>query len=110
VNVIPFVVLIVLVLALFWVTQRKRQQAAAAAESRRRATIGFGSPVMTTSGLYGTVTRLDDDDTVQLAIAPGVEVKWALAALRDVESLPDRYKQGVESARTDEPPEDGPRP
>jgi preprotein translocase subunit YajC len=109
VNVIPFVVLIVLVLALFWITQRKRQQAAAA-ESRRRATIGFGSLVMTTSGLYGTVTRLHDDDTVQLAIAPGVEVKWALAALRDVESLPDRYKQGVESARTDEPPEDGPRP
>ena len=36
---------------------------------------------MTTSGLYGTVVGLNDDDTVQLAIAPGVEVKWALAAL-----------------------------
>jgi preprotein translocase subunit YajC len=109
VNVVPLVILVVLVLVLFRVTQRKRQQAAAA-ESRRRATIGFGSQVMTTSGLYGTVTRVDEDDTVQLAIAPGVEVKWAAAALRDVESLPDRYKQGVDSARTDEPPEDGPRP
>ncbi len=43
---------------------------------------------MTTSGLYGTVVGINDDDTVQLAIAPGVEVKWVLAALRDVASIP----------------------
>ena len=105
-NAIPLILLLVLVLALFWFTQRRRQQAAAD-EARRRATIGFGSSVMTTSGLYGTVTQVHDDDTVQLAIAPGVEVKWALAALRDVDSLPSQYRQGAQPAHTDDPPEDG---
>jgi preprotein translocase subunit YajC len=96
----------VLLLAMFLFTQRSKQRAAAA-EARRRESIGFGSRVMTTSGLYGTVTRLNDDDTVQLAIAPGVEVTWALAALRDVDSLPDRYKQGTSRDTVDEPPEEG---
>ena len=41
---------------------------------------------MTTSGLYGTVVARNDDETVTLSIAPGVEVKWAFAALRDVDA------------------------
>ncbi len=106
-NALPLIIVAVLLLGMFWFTQRNKQRAAAA-EARRRETIGFGSQVMTTSGLYGTVTQVNDDDTVQLAIAPGIEVKWALAALRDIESLPDRYKQAAETRSVDEPPEDGP--
>jgi preprotein translocase subunit YajC len=110
VSALPWIVLAVLLIGMFFLTQRNRQRAAAA-EARRRETIGFGSRVMTTSGLYGTVTGMNDDDTVQLAIAPGVEVQWALAALRDAESLPTRYRQGVdqdaESSGSEEPPEDG---
>ena len=52
-----------------------------------------GSEVMTTSGLYGTVVAVGEDDTVTLSIAPGVEVKWAFAALRDVASLPAQYRR-----------------
>ena len=36
---------------------------------------------------------------MQLSIAPGVEVKWALAALRDVESLPPQYREGISDGR-----------
>lgn len=93
-----------LVLGLFALTRRNRQRAAAE-DQRRRESIGFGTEVMTTSGLYGTVSRTNDDDTVQLAISPGIEVRWALAALRDVASLPGRDQQGVGSpaARQDAP-------
>jgi preprotein translocase subunit YajC len=49
---------------------------------------------MTTSGLYGTVTAKNDDGTVTLTIAPGVEVKWATAALRDAASLGAQYQRG----------------
>jgi preprotein translocase subunit YajC len=84
--------LIVGLLVLFSQRARRRQ---AAAESARAAAIGFGSEVMTTSGLYGTVVALHDDDTVQLAIAPGVEVRWARAALRDASSLPEAYRRGI---------------
>jgi preprotein translocase subunit YajC len=68
---------------------RRRQ---AAAEDQRVQNIAVGSQVMTTSGLYGTVVARHHDDSVQLAIAPGVEVRWAFAALRDVATLPERYR------------------
>jgi hypothetical protein len=48
---------------------------------------------MTTSGLYGVIRSIDgQNDTVELEIAPGVTVRWAFPALRDAESLPDRYR------------------
>ena len=51
---------------------------------------------MTTSGLYGTVVSVDhEDDSVRLAIAPGVEVKWTIAALRSVTELPPKYRDAI---------------
>ena len=44
-----------------------------------------------------------------LSIAPGVEVKWAVAALRDVRVLPDQYRVGEidEADRADPNPPGG---
>jgi preprotein translocase subunit YajC len=39
-----------------------------------------GRRVMTTAGLYGTVTSVEDD-VVGLEVAPGVELRWARAAV-----------------------------
>jgi len=75
---------------------RRNRERATAQQAKFRERIGFGTEVMTTSGLYGTVTGVNPDDSVQLSIAPGVEVKWAVAALRDIESLPNQYRQGIE--------------
>ena len=93
-NYWPYVVILVLLGVMMLVSMRNRRRAAAA-ESERASRIGFGSEVMTTSGLYGTVVRRNGDGTVQLAIAPGVEVKWALAALREAAELPEQYRQGL---------------
>ena len=94
-NLWPYLVPLVLLGVLITLsTRNKRRQLAQ--EMTMASQIGFGSEVMTTSGLYGTVTRKNDDETVQLAIAPGVEVKWALAALRDANSLPQRYRRGID--------------
>jgi preprotein translocase subunit YajC len=60
--------------------------------TERAQRIRVGTEVMTTSGLYGTVVSLLDGEKVMLSIAPGVEVKWALAALRDIASLPSDYR------------------
>ena len=94
-NALPLILLVVLVLAMFVFTRRNRERAMAQ-QAKFRERIGFGTEVMTTSGLYGTVTGMNPDDSVQLSIAPGVEVKWAVAALRDIESLPNQYRQGIE--------------
>jgi preprotein translocase subunit YajC len=90
-NAITLIVLVVVFAGMLAFTARaRRRQSERTAE--QVAQIAVGSEVMTTSGLYGTVVARNDDDTAVLAIAPGVEVRWALAALRDVASLPQRYQ------------------
>jgi preprotein translocase subunit YajC len=78
---------------LFSVRNRRRQ---VAEEMVRVSRIDVGSEVMTTSGLYGTVVAKHDDGTVLLSVAPGVEVKWAAAALRDAASLAEPYRRALE--------------
>jgi preprotein translocase subunit YajC len=92
VYLIPLVILIALMLY----GQRARRKAAAE-ELVRAERIGVGTEVMTTSGLYGTVVAREEDGTVMLSIAPGVEVKWALAALRDAPSMPPQYRRAIDA-------------
>jgi preprotein translocase subunit YajC len=107
VNYWPYVVVLVLLGLMLALSMRNRRRAAVV-DAERASRIGFGTEVMTTSGLYGTVVRRNDDGTVQLAIAPGIEVKWALAALREASELPQQYRQGL--AETDpEQPADQPQ-
>ena len=88
---VPLIVFAVVVLGLVaFSTRARRRQAVAVAERAER--IRVGTEVMTTSGLYGTVVAMLDGDKVMMSVAPGVEVKWALAALRDIESLPTEYR------------------
>jgi preprotein translocase subunit YajC len=91
------ILLVVVMLGLI-VASRRKYARARAAQAAQQDRLSVGSEVMTTSGLYGTVVAVNDDDTVILSIAPGVEVKWAKAALRDVASLPDRYRAGQPTA------------
>ena len=106
-SALPLIVLAILLVAMLLFTRRNRERSAAQ-QAKLRERITFGTQVMTTSGLYGTVTSLNGDDTVQLSIAPGVEVKWAIAALRDVESLPNQYRESIapEEEKADHPPDD----
>ena len=45
-----------------------------------RAGISVGSRVMTSAGIHATVTAVEDD-TVLLEVAPGVQVRFASAAV-----------------------------
>jgi preprotein translocase subunit YajC len=95
----PYLVVFVLLAALLLVSVRNRKKAVVD-QVERAERISVGTEVMTTSGLYGTVVAKHDDGTVLLAIAPGVEVKWATAALRDADSLAQNYRQGLTSDET----------
>jgi preprotein translocase subunit YajC len=102
VNWWPYVVIALLFVVLVGISLRNRRRQAAE-EMVRVSRIGVGTEVMTTSGLYGTVTAKHDDGTVLLSVAPGVEVKWAAAALRDAASLNASYRRGMAAATPDHP-------
>jgi preprotein translocase subunit YajC len=73
---LAFVVLIVL-------PQRARSRAAQRTQQMQDS-LAVGTEVMTTSGLYGRITALDER-TLDLEIAPGVVVRWARAAVGEVQ-------------------------
>jgi preprotein translocase subunit YajC len=91
VSSLPLIIVIVVVLGLLYLARRSRAKITAR-EQQARSGIEVGTEVMTTSGLYGTVVTLNDDDSAQLSIAPGIEVRWAMAALRPIGALPKRYR------------------
>lgn len=89
---LPFLIIVALMIAMLAFSARARRRQAAA-ETERAERIAVGTDVMTTSGLHGTVVAKHDDGTVSLSIAPGVEVRWELAALRDVADLPAQFRR-----------------
>lgn len=96
VNLVPIIILALLLAGMIAFTRRNRTRAAVA-DQQRRQSLTPGSEVMTTSGLYGTVVAINhQDDSVLLSIAPGVEVKWTIAALRAVTELPSQYRDAID--------------
>jgi preprotein translocase subunit YajC len=71
---------LVLILLVFWFLiirpQRRRAQQLTATQS----SLGIGSEVMLTSGIFGTVVSLEEE-TIHLEIAPGTTVKIARQAV-----------------------------
>jgi preprotein translocase subunit YajC len=109
VNYLPVLIIAALFIVLVTVSRRNRQRVAAN-EAARIATLQPGSEVMTTSGLYGTVVAINPDGTALLSIAAGVEVKWTIAALREVTELPDQYRLGPNEVDQRELPPDPEKP
>jgi preprotein translocase subunit YajC len=79
--------------------QRKKQQE----QLQMQNSLAPGAHVMTTTGLFGTVVAIQDDDVI-LEVAPGVETRWVKAAIGRVVTP----AEDVDS--TDEADEDGDGP
>ena len=71
---------LVLLIGAFWFLvlrpNKKRQTDAA----KLRNSLAMGQRVVTTSGVFGTIVRIDDE-SFQLEIAPGVTVTWLKGAI-----------------------------
>jgi preprotein translocase subunit YajC len=78
----PIIVLALLALVLFVLPARQRKRLQARTQAMQES-LTIGTPVMTTSGLHGTVVALGDS-TVDLEIAPGVVVTFARQAILEV--------------------------
>ncbi len=78
----PIIVLGLLAVMLFVLPARQRKRMQAQAQAMQDS-LTIGTPVMTSSGLHGTVAALGET-TVDLAIAPGVVVTFARPAILEI--------------------------
>ncbi len=74
------VIVLVIGLALMWFFAIRPQRRRASLHQRMQSTLGVGDEIVTAGGLYGTVTRVGDED-VTVELAPGVEVRLARRAV-----------------------------
>ncbi len=76
---LPLLFIVVMFLGFYFLmvrpAQRRQKEARALV-----AELAVGQEVMTTAGIYGTLSAVGDD-TVELEVAPGVRVKYAKAAV-----------------------------
>jgi preprotein translocase subunit YajC len=77
-----FIVLIVVVFYMLMIRpqQRRKQQA-----QQQANTLEPGAEVVTTAGMYATVTAVDGDDVI-LEVAPGCEVRYMKRSIMNVVS------------------------
>ncbi len=80
----PIILLATFAVVLFVLPARQRKRMQAQAQALQES-LNIGTPVMTTSGLHGTVAGLAEK-TVDLEIAPGVVVTFARPAIMEVRS------------------------
>jgi preprotein translocase subunit YajC len=78
----PLILIVLAVLLLFVLPSRQRKRVAAQAQTLQ-ASLVPGTPVMTTSGIHGTIARLGEG-TVDLEIAPGVVATFERRAILQV--------------------------
>jgi preprotein translocase subunit YajC len=72
--------------------------------------LGPGSDVITTGGLYGTVTEIEDGDTVLLEVAEDTEIRISKAAIVRVitgADVPEHEDGTLEAGETDPDTDNG---
>jgi preprotein translocase subunit YajC len=105
----PIIVLALLAIMLFVLPARQRKRMQAQAQTMQDS-LTIGTPVMTTSGLHGTVAALGET-TVDLEIAPGVVVTLARPAILEIrkplDTVDDEGTDSGTSGATGGRPADG---
>ena len=103
----PIIVLALLAVMLFVLPARQRKRMQAQAQEMQ-SSLTVGTPVMTTSGLHGTVAALGER-TVDLEIAPGVVATFTRPAILEIRKpLPTVDDEGTDTGATGGRPADGP--
>jgi preprotein translocase subunit YajC len=93
----PFFLLAIALVVLIVLPARQRKAMAAKAQAMQES-LTVGTPVMLTSGMYGTVAGLGDG-TVDVEIAPGVVATFARPAIMEI-----RRPAGPDVVATDDTP------
>ena len=97
-----FVILLLLLFAVFYVLMVRPQRQRQAQHRAMIDNVGVGEDVLTTGGIYGTITQVEGDDVV-VEIAEGVEVHMTRRGIAQI--LPPEEEDEEE---VDDEPEEAP--
>jgi len=100
-SVLFIIVIAFLVLYLIVIRPQKRRQAQ---QQKLTSELNVGDEVLTAGGIYGTVSRLDEDQ-VTVEIAPKTEVRVARRAIAGITREPEAGEDG----EAGEPEQEGER-
>ena len=77
-SLLPIIIIVALFLVVYMMmTRRSRARQAAQVQSN----VVPGTQIRTTSGMYGTVTSVMDNDDVMVEVAPGVTIRMMIRAV-----------------------------
>jgi preprotein translocase subunit YajC len=97
-----FFFIIIIAFLLLWLVVVRPQRRRQSQQQQMLSELHVGDEVLTAGGIYGTITRLDDD-TVTVEIAPKLEVRVARRAIAGV-THDEPEAEGAEAS--DEPQEE----
>lgn len=94
---LPLLLIIVFIFGMYFLMIRPQQKRNREMQ-QMQSSIAPGTEVMTGSGIYGTVSEIDEDEgVVSLEIAPDVHMRVARAAIARVISAPEAAEEDEDS-------------
>jgi preprotein translocase subunit YajC len=96
-----FFLIIIVAFAVLWLVVVRPQKRRQSQQQQMVSELRVGDEVLTAGGIYGTISRVDDDQ-ITVEIAPKTEVRVARRAIAGVTSEPDPAEEG----ESEEPQDD----
>jgi preprotein translocase subunit YajC len=99
---------LILMGGVFYFLLIRPQQKRARAQQELLSAVDVGDEVITTAGIYGTVTEIDDDEgTVTVEISPGTRIRMlksgiARRLVEEPEGYGDDYDEGANAEEKEE--------
>ncbi len=103
-GLMPMVIILILFLALMTWTTRRNMKKQQNARQEMESSMGEGSRVMLTSGIYGTLTHVGDKQAI-VELAPGAEIVVLKQAISKVVDPSDEEFSFADEAAAAEPEE-----
>jgi preprotein translocase subunit YajC len=95
---LPLLFVVVIIVGMYFLMIRPQQRRNRQLQEMQ-ATLGPGAEVMTGSGIYGTVTDVDEEaGTIDLEVSPGVAITFARGAVAKVISSGPEAEDETEDA------------